>query len=125
MPGRASAAADDPATGTTSTMETMLLAQAQPQGGSAFLAWLPLIVIFFLFWVMIIAPQRKQARAHQEMVAGLQKGDQVVTMGGLIGEILAVKDDQVQLKTGNSTVVVERARIARKNEPPAPGEKQG
>jgi preprotein translocase subunit YajC len=98
-------------------MPTMLLAQAQ--GGNAFLSFLPLILLFFLFWVMIILPQRKQAKAHAAMVAGLAKGDRVVTMGGLIGEVVALRDDEVQLKTGTSTVVVERARIARKAGTPA------
>lgn len=95
-------------------MPTMLLAQAQ--GGNAFISFLPLIL---LFWVMIILPQRKQAKAHAGMVAGLEKGDRVVTMGGLIGEVVALRDDEVQLKTGTSTVVVERARIARKAGTPA------
>ena len=48
------------------------------------------------------------------MVDTLQKGDQVVTAGGLIGEITGIRDDQVQLKTGTSTVVVEKSRIARR-----------
>jgi preprotein translocase subunit YajC len=98
-------------------METMLLAQAQ--GANPFISFLPLILLFFLFWVMIIVPQRRQAKAHAEMVAGLQKGDRVVTMGGLIGEVVGARDDELQVKTGTSTVVVERARIARKTGTPA------
>jgi preprotein translocase subunit YajC len=99
-------------------METMLLAQAQ--GGNAFISFLPLIILFFLFWMMIIVPQRRQAKAHTEMVAGLQKGDRVATMGGLIGEVVGVRDDEIQLRSGQSTVIVERARVARKLNPAAP-----
>jgi preprotein translocase subunit YajC len=100
-------------------MNTLLLAQAQPQGGNAFFSFLPIIILFFLFWVMIIVPQRRQAKQHAAMVAGLQKGDRVVTMGGLIGEIAGVRDDELQIRSGTSTVVVERARIARKVDTPA------
>ena len=69
---------------------------------------LPFVVLFALFWIMIIVPQQRQAKAHAEMVAALQKGDQVVTAGGLIGVITAVRDDRWKLRTGSSTVVVER-----------------
>jgi preprotein translocase subunit YajC len=100
-------------------MNTLLLAQAQPQGGNAFISFLPIIILFFLFWVMIIVPQRRQAKQHAAMVAGLQKGDRVVTMGGLIGEIAGVRDDELQIRSGTSTVIVERARIARKVDAPA------
>ncbi len=100
-------------------METTLLAQAQ--GANPFISFLPLILLFFLFWVMIIVPQRRQAKTHAQMVAGLEKGDRVVTMGGLIGEVVGVRDDELQLKSGTSTVVVERARVARKAGTPAQG----
>lgn len=108
-------------------MELSLLSliQAQPSTGGGFLSILPLVVLFFLFWVMIIVPQRRQAKAHAAMVAALQKGDQVVTAGGLIGTITMVRDDSVELRTGTSTVVVERARITRLANAPAPAAKQG
>lgn len=97
-------------------MELSLLSmlQAQPAAGSGFLSILPLVVLFSLFWVMIIVPQRRQAKAHAAMVAALQKGDQVVTAGGLIGTITMVRDDSVELRTGSSTVIVERARVTRR-----------
>ena len=102
-------------------MEILLLAQAEPRGANPFLGFLPILLLFFLFWVMIIVPQRRQAKAHNAMVAGIQKGDRVVTMGGLIGEVVGVRDDELQLKSGTSTVVVERSRVARKAGTPAQG----
>jgi preprotein translocase subunit YajC len=99
-------------------METLLLAmiqtEAPAQRGSGLFSMLPLIVLFFLFWVMIIVPQRRQAKAHLEMVQALQKGDQVVTAGGIIGVITGLRDDQVEVRTGSSTVVVERSKISRR-----------
>ena len=107
-------------------MDVLLLlaqAQQQPARGGGFIGLLPLIILFFLFWVMIIVPQRRQAKAHAEMVAALQKGDQVVTAGGLIGVITGVREDQVELRTGSSSVVVERARITRRLGPVADARK--
>ena len=108
-------------------METLLLSmiqQAQPSAGGGLIRILPLVVLFFLFWVMIIIPQRRQAKAHAEMVSKLQKGDQVVTAGGLMGTVTQVRDDSVELRTGSSTVVVERSRITRRVDAAAPA-KQG
>jgi preprotein translocase subunit YajC len=93
---------------------TLSLAQAQPAQGNPLFSMLPFVILFFLFWVMIIVPQRRQAKAHAEMVAALQKGDQVVTAGGIIGTITAVRDDAVEVRSGTATVVVERARVTRR-----------
>ena len=98
---------------------TLGLIQQAQTGGNPFFSLLPLVVLFFLFWIMIIVPQRRQAKAHQEMVSALAKGDQVVTAGGLIGVITGVRDDQVEVRSGTSTVVVERARITRRITPGA------
>ena len=86
----------------------------QQGGGSpwATLAlWVPLILIF---WIFVLVPQRRQAKTHRTMVDSLQKGDQVVTTGGLVGEIVQVKDYVVMLRTGQAVVAVERDRIARR-----------
>ena len=95
------------------SLALMQAAQPAPRGGG-FISFLPLVILFFLFWVMIIVPQRRQAKAHAAMVASLQKGDQVVTAGGIVGTITAVRDDTVDLRTGNTVVVVERARVTRR-----------
>ena len=104
-------------------MDNLLLAliQAQPAQaqGSGFMGFLPLIILFFLFWVMIIVPQRRQAKAHLAMVQALQKGDQVVTAGGIVGMITTVRDDAVEVRTGTATVVVERGKIVRRIDPAA------
>jgi preprotein translocase subunit YajC len=93
----------------------LLLAQAQPGGvASSFLSALPILFLVIIFWVMIVVPQRRQTKEHLAMVTSLQKGDQVVTAGGLIGEIIQIKEDQVQVRTGQAIVVVERAKISRR-----------
>ena len=95
-------------------METATLVLAQAQGGNPFLGFIPMLAVLAIFYFILIVPQRRQVKQHQAMVAALKKGDQVVTAGGIIGEIVSLTDDRVQLKSGNTTLVIERARVSRK-----------
>ena len=97
-------------------METATLLLAQARGANSIATFIFPLAILAIFYFILIVPQRRQLKAHQELVAALEKGDKVVTAGGLIGEITGIKDDQVQIKTGTSTVVVERNRIVRRND---------
>ncbi len=63
----------------------------------AWLQWLPIIGMILIFWFLIIRPQMKRQKEHQEKVAGLKKGDQVVTQGGLVGKIAKVDDLYVEI----------------------------
>lgn len=96
---------------------TMLALQAG--GGIGPLAVIIQIVfIVAIFYVLLILPQRREQKRHRELLAALNRGDEIVTAGGLVGEIINFKDDLVMLKTGDARVVVERARIARLAAPP-------
>lgn len=57
-------------------------------------AFLPLILIFVVFYFMLIRPQQKRAKAHKELLAQLRRGDRVITSGGLMGTITKVVDDR-------------------------------
>lgn len=106
------------------TADISMLMLAQAQGGANPLATLVFpLAILAIFYFILIVPQRRQLKEHEKLVAELQKGDQVVTAGGLIGEILSIKDDAVQLRTGQSVVVVEKARVVRRSTPAAPAAK--
>jgi preprotein translocase subunit YajC len=65
-----------------------------------------------IFYVMLIRPQRKQQERHRQLLASLQRGDKIVTSGGIIGEVVHLKDDEVTVKSGESRVVVMRANVA-------------
>jgi preprotein translocase subunit YajC len=84
------------------------------------------VAIIAIFWFLLIRPQRRRAQEHQSLLSQLKKGDEVMTDGGLIGEVVHLKDDRVTLKTAESTrVVVARGKIARvMNAPSATGETQ-
>ena len=56
-------------------------------------AFLPLILIFGVFYILLIRPQQKKLKDHKNMIANLKKGDRVVTQGGIIGNIHYVNDD--------------------------------
>jgi preprotein translocase subunit YajC len=68
-------------------------------------SFLPLIVIFVLFWFMLIRPQMKQAKEHRKMIEALQKGDEVVTTGGVAGKVVKVGDSFVGLEIAPEIIV--------------------
>jgi len=68
-------------------------------------SFVPLIVIFVLFWFMLIRPQMKQAKEQRKMIEGLQKGDEVTTAGGIVGKITKVGDGFVGLEIAPDVVI--------------------
>jgi len=62
---------------------------------------LPLIIIFVLFYFFLIMPQQKKQKERKNMLANLKKGDKVVTIGGIYGTIVEIKDDEITLDLGN------------------------
>ncbi|MBU3736381.1 MAG: preprotein translocase subunit YajC [Methylobacterium sp.] len=86
----------------------MFISNAYAAGAAPAPDWtsfLPLIIIFILFWFMLIRPQMKQAKEHRKMLDALQKGDEVATSGGLAGKITKVGDSFVALEIASDTVV--------------------
>ena len=61
--------------------------------GSGFAQFIPLILIFVIFYFFLIRPQQKKIKDHKSMVSSLKRGDEVVTSGGIIGKIERVLDD--------------------------------
>ncbi|HET8654580.1 MAG TPA: preprotein translocase subunit YajC [Longimicrobiaceae bacterium] len=98
-------------------MATILLQGMFGGGGTALVVQLVLIVAIMYF--LFVMPQRREQKRHREMLAALKPGNQVVTAGGLVGEIVSIREELITLKSGDSRVVVERGRIARLATPPA------
>ena len=82
----------------------------QGGGGMGFLL-VQIGLIFAVFYFLILRPQSAARKKHAELLAGLKKGDEVVTAGGLMGRVKELKDDRVTIETGTATVVVQRQRI--------------
>lgn len=80
------------------------------------------VVLFF--WLLIWRPQQQKRKKHDEALRALKRGDEIVTNGGIVGEVVHIKesskegganrmDDRVTIKSGESRLIVERGRIAR------------
>lgn len=77
------------------------------------MSFLPLILIFVVFYFLLIRPQQKRAKEHKQMVAALAKGDEVVTNGGLLGKITEVGDNFIQLQVSDGVEVkVQRQAVS-------------
>ena len=101
--------------------------QAPSGGGGLFSG--PLLIqfalIFAILYFLMIRPQQKQRRKHEAALKALKRGDEVVTAGGIVGEVIHIRetakdgdaksalDDRITIKSGESRLVVERGRIAR------------
>jgi preprotein translocase subunit YajC len=97
------------------------------QQGSPFVTFIPLLLVFVLFYFLIIVPQRKRQRAVDTMLDNLKSGDKVVTSGGIYGTIVSIRDDKrtVQLKISENPVIrVELARTAISGLQDAPAEEK-
>ena len=64
----------------------------------SFMGIVPLILMFVVLWFLMIRPQMKKAKEHQKMVSEMQKGDEVVTQGGIIGRITKVSENYVTVE---------------------------
>ena len=72
-------------------------AQAAGGGDPGLISFLPIILIFVVFYFLLIRPQQKKMKQHRSMVEALRRGDKVVTGGGLIGTVAKVQDNEVQV----------------------------
>jgi preprotein translocase subunit YajC len=100
------------------------LQQSSPAG-----SFTPLLfqfgLIFLIFYFLIIRPQQRQRKTHEEALRHLKRGDHIVTTGGIVGDVIHIKetakdgvpqpsmDDEVTIKSGESRMIVERGRIAK------------
>ncbi|MEZ5332649.1 MAG: preprotein translocase subunit YajC [Thermoanaerobaculia bacterium] len=93
-------------------MQSVLMLSAfadAPVAPNPLMQFLPLVLVFGIFYFLLIAPMRKRQKAHQQMLSELKKGDKVVTNGGLYGEIHALDESTVILRVADDVKV----RVAR------------
>lgn len=105
------------------------LAVLQATGGAS--SFTPLIfqfgLIFAIFYFLMIRPQQQQRKQHEAALRGLKRGDRIVTSGGIIAEVIHIRekpaeegkqagptmDDEITIKSGETRLIVERGRIAK------------
>ena len=74
--------------------------------GQGIAQFIPLILIFVIFYFFLIRPQQKRVKDHKEMVAALKRGDEIITSGGIIGIVDRVmEDDRIEVTIGENTKV--------------------
>ncbi len=74
-----------------------------PTGGM--MQFIPLIVIFVLFYFMLIRPQMKRAKEQKNMLEALQKGDEIITAGGQLGKVVKVNENYISVEIADNVVV--------------------
>jgi preprotein translocase subunit YajC len=96
-------------------MTDIAFAQTAPGLGSPgqMLNFLPLVLVFVVFYFLLIRPQQKKAKEHQQMLGRLKKNDEVMTSGGIYGKVVALTDDVVTLEVApNVRLRVHRPQIS-------------
>jgi preprotein translocase subunit YajC len=91
-------------------------AEGEEGGGFNWTMIILLVVFFAIIYFLMIRPQRKRQKEQRELMEGLQKGDRVVTIGGIYGQIENLSEDSVVLKIESGTIRVARNSIAGKRE---------
>ena len=94
----------------------ILLAQTNVESGTGIAAFLPIILIGLIFYMLILRPQSKQRKQHENALSNLKKGDKIITRGGIRGKIINFQgknDSKVTIDAGNGIKLnIERSYIA-------------
>jgi len=99
------------------------------EGAGGFSAFVPLILMFVIFYFLLIRPQQKKTKEHRAMVSNLKKGDRIVTSGGLHGRVTGVTDQTLTVEIADKVrVKVSRGNVSALTQsttpPPAPAAKK-
>ncbi len=98
---------------------------ASASTGSLFDLFFPLAMVFLIVYFMIIRPQNKRQKEHQNLIDGLRRGDTVVTQGGLIGKIAKVEENELQIDVAKDVrITIVRSMILTVRSKTEPAEKK-
>lgn len=104
---------------------TFALQAPAPGGASGMGSLFMFTMIILIFWLIIFRPQQRQRKQHEDALRALKRGDRVVTAGGIIAEVIHIKegskdgkpapamDDEITIKSGETRIIVERGRIGK------------
>lgn len=92
----------------------MLLQAGQPArgGGGMMIFVVQMAAIVAIFYFLLIRPQRQQQKKLHERLGQLKKGDEVISAGGVVGQVVHLADDRITVKSGEARLVLDRGRIA-------------
>ena len=87
-------------------------AQAAPSGDPGYIGLLPIVLMFVLLYFLMIRPQMKRAKEAKAMIEALQKGDEVITAGGVLGRITKLSDAYISLEIApNTEIAVQKSAV--------------
>lgn len=86
-------------------LQLIMQASGGSAGGGAFIQLLPLIMIGLIFYFLLIRPQNQRMKAHKAMLSAIQRGDEIVTNGGLIGKVTKVNEGELVVDLGDGQKV--------------------
>jgi preprotein translocase subunit YajC len=99
----------------TPVVSSMHLLRAVPREGvnAGAIFMVQMVLIFAIFYFLLIRPQAKERRRHEDMLTKIKKGDEIVTNGGIIGTVVHVEEKRLTVKTAENTrLTIDRSRIA-------------
>ena len=105
------------------TLNAVLAAVAVERQGAngTIIFFVQMVLIFLIFYWLMIRPQAKERRRLQDRIEELKKGDEIITSGGIVGDVVKVQDGRVTLRSGESQLIVDKGRIAHVLTPEASG----
>jgi len=86
-------------------MLDILAAATAPAAPPVWISWLPIVGMVAIFWFLLIRPQMRHQKVHREKIAGVKKGDQVVTAGGIVGKVIKVDDAYAEIEIAQGVKV--------------------
>ena len=98
-------------------MLNMNLFAGSPDGGTANPTATIMMMMGFIaiFYFLFFRPQRKQQKEHRSLITSVKKGDEVTTVGGVIGTIVHLTGDRITIKSGDTRIEIERSKIGKVN----------
>jgi preprotein translocase subunit YajC len=97
----------------TPVLPFLLFAPSGQQGGAGIGVFLFQMAAFVaIIYFLLIRPKVQQEKRHKERLAQIKRGDEIVTAGGVVGEVVHVKDDQLTVKSAESRLIIQRDRVA-------------
>lgn len=96
-------------------MSNMFGCAATAAGGSSWISLILIVVMFVVLYFFMIRPQKKQERETNEMRNNLKVGDEITTIGGIIGKIVSIKEETVMIETGHDRTKIRILKTAVRN----------
>jgi len=97
---------------TTASLSLLLFTPSGQGGPGMSMFILQMAVIAGIFYFLIIRPQKRQRKQHEDLLKSLQRGDKILTSSGIVGEVVHIKDDEVTIRSGEAKFVIMRNGIS-------------